>query len=412
MFIQYHQDKQRVPIKVWLKKQAELESGCETQALNLANLPFAFRHIALMPDTHAGYGMPIGGVLAAEAVVIPNAVGVDIGCGMGFIHTNIPVSLLKTVNTASGKLVQQIIGAIMREIPVGFAHHRGPQECAALDRFVAETGNSNFPAELMGEIESGYYQLGTLGGGNHFIELQEDGNGRLGVMLHSGSRNFGLKICNYYNKIAKSLNREWRSPVPAEWDLAFLPVDSEAGQAYIAWMNLALEFARENRQLMMERVKNIICNCVKKYAGFSGIQIDLEVNAHHNYAALERHFDQDVWVHRKGAIRVGEGELGIIPGAMGSSSYIVAGLGNPESFQSCSHGAGRKMGRKEAQRRFRSAEVLQDLKQLNVTLGTPNKGKIADECRWAYKDIDQVLANELDLVRPVMKLKTVAVVKG
>jgi tRNA-splicing ligase RtcB (3'-phosphate/5'-hydroxy nucleic acid ligase) len=158
MFIQYHQDKQRVPIKVWLKKQAELESGCETQALNLANLPFAFRHIALMPDTHAGYGMPIGGVLAAEAVVIPNAVGVDIGCGMGFIHTNIPVSLLKTVNTASGKLVQQIIGAIMREIPVGFAHHRGPQECAALDRFVAETGNSNFPAELMGEIESGYYQ--------------------------------------------------------------------------------------------------------------------------------------------------------------------------------------------------------------------------------------------------------------
>jgi tRNA-splicing ligase RtcB len=162
----------------------------------------------------------------------------------------------------------------------------------------------------------------------------------------------------------------------------------------------------------MERVKNIICNCVKKYAGFSGIQIDLEVNAHHNYAALERHFDQDVWVHRKGAIRVGKGELGIIPGAMGSSSYIVAGLGNPESFQSCSHGAGRKMGRKEAQRRFRSAEVLQDLKQLNVTLGTPNKGKIADECRWAYKDIDQVLANELDLVRPVMKLKTVAVVKG
>jgi tRNA-splicing ligase RtcB len=412
MFIQYHQDKQRVPIKVWLKKQEELESGCETQALNLANLPFVFRHVALMPDAHAGYGMPIGGVLATEAVVIPNAVGVDIGCGMGFIHTNIPVSLLKTVNTASGKLVQQIIGAIMREIPVGFAHHRQPQECASLDRFVAETGNSNFPAELMGEIESGYYQLGTLGGGNHFIELQEDGNGRLGVMLHSGSRNFGLKICNYYNKLAKSLNREWRSPVPVEWDLAFLPVDSEAGQAYIAWMNLALEFARENRQLMMERVKNIICNCVKKYAGFSEIQINLEVNAHHNYAALERHFDQDVWVHRKGAIRVGEGELGIIPGAMGSSSYIVAGLGNPESFQSCSHGAGRKMGRREAQRRFRSAEVLQDLKQLNVTLGTPNKGKIADECRWAYKDIDQVLANERDLIRPVMKLKTVAVVKG
>jgi tRNA-splicing ligase RtcB len=412
MFIQYHQNKQRVPIKVWLKKQEELEPSCEAQALNLANLPFVFRQVALMPDTHAGYGMPIGGVLAAEAVVIPNAVGVDIGCGMGFIHTNIPVSLLKTINTANGKLVQQIIGAIMREIPVGFAHQRQPQECAVLDRFVVASGNANLTGELLREIESGYYQLGTLGGGNHFIELQEDEAGCLGVMLHSGSRNFGYKICNYYNKIAKSLNREWRSPVPAEWDLAYLPVDSEAGQAYITWMNLALEFAGENRQLMLERVKNIICNCVKKYAGFSGIQIDLEVNAHHNYAALEHHFGSDVWVHRKGAIRVREGELGIIPGAMGSFSYIVAGLGNPESFQSCSHGAGRKMGRKEAERRFRSAEVLNDLKELNVTLGTPNKGKIADECRWAYKDIDKVLENERDLVRPVMKLKTVAVIKG
>lgn len=412
MFTQYHQNKQRIPIKVWLKKQEELESSCEAQALNLANLPFAFRHVALMPDTHAGFGMPIGGVLATQEVVVPNAVGVDIGCGMGFIHTNIPVSLLKTVNTANGKLVNQIIGAIMREVPVGFAHQRQPQECATLDNFIPDSFHVKFPEELLREIESGYYQLGTLGGGNHFIELQEDESGHLGVMLHSGSRNFGYKICNYYNKLAKSLSSEWSSQVRAEWDLAFLPVDSEPGQAYIAWMNLALEFAEENRQLMMERVKNIICNCVKKYAGFSGININLEVNAHHNYAALEEHFGKEVWVHRKGAIRVGEGELGIIPGAMGSYSYIVAGLGNPESFQSCSHGAGRKMGRKEAERKFRSAEVLKDLEKMKITLGTPNKGKIADECRLAYKDIDQVIEDERDLVRPVMRLKTVAVVKG
>jgi tRNA-splicing ligase RtcB len=412
MFVQYHQNKQRVPIKVWLKKQEDLEPGCEVQALSLANLPFAFRHVALMPDTHAGYGMPIGGVLAAEDVVVPNAVGVDIGCGMGFIHTNIPVEMIKNVDTASGKMVNQIIGAIMREIPVGFAHHKQPQECVVLDRFSPQSYQIAFPEELLGEIESGYYQIGTLGGGNHFIELQEDEAGLLGIMLHSGSRNFGYKICNYYNKVAKDLNRDWNSQVPQEWDLAFLPVDSDQGQAYIAWMNLALEFAKENRQLMMERVKNIVCNCVKKYAGFSGIKIDLEVNAHHNYAAIERHFGKDVWVHRKGAIRAHEGELGIVPGAMGSYSYIVAGLGNPESFYSCSHGAGRKMGRKEAERKFRSEEVLKDLKQMNVTLGTPGKGKIADECRWAYKDIDQVIEDERDLVKPVMKLKTVAVIKG
>jgi tRNA-splicing ligase RtcB len=412
MFIQYHQNKQKVPIKVWLKKQEDLEEECLIQSLNLANLPFAFKHVALMPDTHTGYGMPIGGVLATEGVIIPNAVGVDIGCGMGFIHTNIPVKLLKTVETPSGTLIKQIIGTIMREIPVGFAHHKEPQNCTALDQFEPKSHDLEFPKELLGEIESGYYQVGTLGSGNHFIELQEDENGFLGLMLHSGSRNFGYKICRYYNQLAKGLNKEWRSAVLPEWDLAFLPVESETGQAYIVWMNLALDFARENRQLMMERVKSIVFNCVKKYAGFSGIDIDMEVNAHHNYAAIEHHFGRNVWIHRKGAIRVQENELGIIPGAMGSYSYIVEGLGNPESFHSCSHGAGRKMGRKEAERRFRSQDVLQDLKQLDVTLGTPAKNKITDECRWAYKDIDQVIENERDLVRPIMKLKTVGVVKA
>jgi tRNA-splicing ligase RtcB len=417
MFIQYHPSQQKIPIKVWLKKPEDLEAKCLTQSLNLANLPFAFKHVALMPDTHAGYGMPIGGVLAADGVIIPNAVGVDIGCGMGFIHTNIPAQLLKTVVTPSGPLVKQIIGTIMREIPVGFNHHKQPQDCATLDQFEPKSYDLDFPRELLGEIESGYYQAGTLGGGNHFIELQEDEAGFLGIMLHSGSRNFGYKICRYYNQLAKCLNRERRSAdgdagVLPEWDLAFLPADSVPGKAYIVWMNLALDFARENRQLMMKRVKNIVFNSVKKYTGFSGIDIDMEVNAHHNYAAIENHFGKDLWLHRKGAIRVREGELGIIPGAMGSYSYIVEGLGNPESFHSCSHGAGRKMGRKEAERCFKSQDVLHDLKQMNVTLGTPAKNKITDECRWAYKDIDQVIENERDLVKPIMKLKTVGVIKA
>ena len=415
MFIQYHQDKQKIPIKVWLRKQEELEAECQRQAVNLANLPFAFQHIALMPDTHAGYGMPIGGVLATENVIVPNAVGVDIGCGMGFIHTNIPVSILRNVNTPNGKLVRQVNGAIMRGVPTGFAHHKQPQECAALDRFEPESFGLPFPQELLGEIDEGYYQVGTLGGGNHFIELQEDEEGHLALMLHSGSRNFGYKICNYYNQLAKTLNREWRSrgmEVSPEWDLAYLPLDTDEGKAYSVWMNLALEFANENRQLMMERIKNIVFNCVKKYAGFSGIEIDMEVNAHHNYAAYEEHFGKQVWVHRKGAIRARAGELGIIPGAMGSYSYIVEGLGNPYSFCSSSHGAGRKMGRKEAERKFRYQDVLRDLETMDITLGTPRKNRISDECRWAYKDIERVIEDERDLVRPIMRLKTVAVVKG
>jgi tRNA-splicing ligase RtcB len=412
MFVLYQQENQRIPVKVWLKEQRDLEPECQGQAMNLANLPFAFRHVALMPDTHTGYGMPIGGVLATQGVIIPNAVGVDIGCGMGFIHTNIPAGILKTVDTPSGKLAQQITVAIMREVPVGFAHHKEAQACAALDLFQPEHLDDQIVAELLEEIDAGYYQVGTLGGGNHFIELQEDEAGHLSIMLHSGSRNFGYKICKYFNQRAKELNREWFSSVLPEWDLAFLPVDSSAGQAYIEWMNLALDFAQENRQLMMERVKSVVFNCVKKYAGFTGIEVDLEVNAHHNYAAIENHFGKNVWVHRKGAIRAREDEWGIIPGAMGSYSFIVKGLGNPESFQSCSHGAGRKMGRKEAERQFRYKDVLKDLEEMEITLGTPDRSKITDECRWAYKEIDQVIANESDLVKPVMKVKTVAVIKA
>lgn len=420
MFVKYDKKTQRVPIKVWLPDMDHVEPGCWEQALHLSNLPFVDRPVALMPDTHQGYGMPIGGVLATHGVIIPNCVGIDIGCGMGMVHTNIPASLLHEVQAPDGSLAQQIVGAIMRTIPVGFAHHKEPQRSEVLDSFQKEHAPSLgrpdhhifYPSELMVEIEEGYYQLATLGSGNHFIELQEDEDGKLGIMLHSGSRNFGLKIARYFNDVAKKLNKRQSSEVPSAWDLAYLPAEAPEGKAYIQWMNLALDFARENRKIMMERTKEIVFDLVERHAGFKGIEVDMEVNAHHNYAALERHGGEDLWVHRKGAIRAQEGEIGIIPGAMGSYSYIVRGRGNPESYYSCSHGAGRKMGRKEATRRFSVQEVMDDFKAGGVVLGKSNKKDVAEEYWKAYKDIDFVIDNERDLVQPIMKLKTVAVVKG
>jgi len=410
MFVLYEKEKQKLPIKIWLENKEQLEIGAYDQAINLSNLPFAYKWVCLMPDVHEGYGMPIGGVIATENVIIPNAVGVDIGCGIIYAHTNIPVSLLRNTKTSSGTLVQNITGQIMRDVPTGFEHHKEPQQCNTSVGllYTFQTHETIFEKD----IANLQYQVGTLGGGNHFIELQEDKEGMLSIMIHSGSRNFGFKIANHFNKIAKELNKKWYSQVLPEWDLAFLPVESKEGEEYIFWMNTALDFAKENRQLMMERVKNIVFNMIKKYTDFKGINILLEVNAHHNYADIENHYNKNVWIHRKGAIRVREGELGIIPGAMGSYSYIVEGLGNHESFFSCSHGAGRIMSRKKASEEISIDKMMNDLKEKDIVLGVARKDNITDESRFAYKDIDQVINNELDLVKPIKRLRTVAVIKG
>jgi tRNA-splicing ligase RtcB len=404
----------RVPIKAWLPSWSNMEEGCLAQASNLARLPFAYKHVAIMPDCHQGYGMPIGGVLAAKGVIIPNAVGVDIGCGMAFKHTNIPANLLRDTQTGSGSLAQLIVGQIMRNVPVGFAHHTTKQASKALDEFAELVAPYLPETPLDDEVDAGYFQIGTLGGGNHFIELQEDEQGFLGVMLHSGSRNFGLKIAKFYNEKAKALNAKWHTSVPPEYDLAFLPVDSDEGQQYITWMKLALDFAAENRAAMLQAVVAIVENAVEKHTDYLVDENTerAEINCHHNYAAIEHHGNEDVWVHRKGAIRARAGEIGIIPGAMGSYSYIVKGLGNPESFFSCSHGAGRRMGRKEATRQFTVQEVMEDFKAQNIVLGKSKKDDATEEYRLAYKDIDAVIANETDLVEPTLRLKTVAVVKG
>ncbi|MBP7185583.1 MAG: RtcB family protein [Ruminococcus sp.] len=409
MFVHYNEN--MLPIKIWQTDAEAVGAKCIEQAEHLAKLPFAHKWIALMPDTHAGKGMPIGGVIACKNVVIPNAVGVDIGCGMAYVQTDIPVEVLRETITGSGNLVHTICGDILRNIPTGFSHFKTPQPSEVLDRAKAEMGRYEADSELIPQIEEGSYQAGTLGGGNHFIELQQDDNGMCGIMLHSGSRHFGNIVGQYFNKIAHELNDKWFSQVPSEWNLPFLPVDTDEGKRYLAWMQLCMDFAYENRAIMLQKVKEIFTKHVKRHAGIDPVFTD-EINCHHNYAALENHFGEDVWVHRKGAISARDGEMGIIPGAMGSYSYIVRGKGNPESFMSSSHGAGRAYSRTAAMDKFSVESVIVDLKKQNVVLAKNKKTDVAEESRFAYKDINEVMANQTDLTEPVKRLFTVGVIKG
>jgi tRNA-splicing ligase RtcB len=376
----------RVPIKLW----CEPEEGALAQLENLSNLPFAFHHVALMPDGHEGYGMPIGGILATEGVIVPNAVGVDIGCGMIARKLNIKREEIEP-------LLPTIISKAKIEIPVGFAKRPNPIHWAS--DFLSEIYSLPVASE---EYKNSTYQVGTLGGGNHFIEVQVDTEDNVWLMIHSGSRNFGKKICVYYNKKAQEFNKKYYSQVPSNWDLAFLPIDSKEGQQYWNEMQIALQFAAINRHSMMETLTEIIAREIDN-AG-----VTFEVNAHHNYCALENHFGKNVYIHRKGAIRAREGELGIIPGSMGTPSYIVKGLGNKDSFMSASHGAGRVMSRRKANE-FITEEMAKEAMQ--GILHDDFKGQY-DECPQAYKNIEEVINNELDLIEPIVKLRPLGVMKG
>ena len=377
---------EKKPIKLWLD---DIEEGALDQAKNLANLPFIFKHISIMPDSHQGYGMPIGGVMATEGVVVPNAVGVDIGCGMCAVKT-----ILTEIDTDT---LKTIMGKIRQAIPVGFKRYSYPQEgmidlpdgCEIAER---EYGNA-------------HTSLGTLGGGNHFIEIQKGSDGYIWIMIHSGSRNLGKQVADHYNKIAIFLNKKWHSNVPKEWQLAFLPVDSDVGQEYMREMQFCVDFAFANRKLMIERIQDIFSSeC--QLPNFGDI-----INIAHNYAAIENHFGKNVIVHRKGATKAHEGQLGIIPGSQGTASYIVRGRGNKDSFQSCSHGAGRRMGRKQAQRELDLTEEIKRLDSLGVIHAIRGK-KDLDEAAGAYKDIDTVMANQADLVDIEVGLRPLAVIKG
>lgn len=382
---------EKLPIKLWLD---DIDPGALEQARNLANFPFLFRHVAVMPDAHQGYGMPIGGVMATSEVVIPNAVGVDIGCGMCAVRTSL--------TTISTEQLKQVLGQIRRTVPLGFEHHKKKQDPRLMPK--ADGLPEDLPV-VAREYQAALTQLGTLGGGNHFIEIQKGDDGRIWLMIHSGSRNLGFKVANYYNHLAMELNRQSGSNIPTNWQLAFLPVSSAAGQAYLREMRYCVEFALANRRMMMERVKDALL------AVAAPVFFEPMINIAHNYAAMEWHFDNHVLVHRKGATSARAGEIGIIPGSQGSPSYIVKGKGNPESFESCSHGAGRKMGRKQAQRQLdleREKKRLDDQGIIHAVRSTRD----LDEAPGAYKEIDKVIDNQLDLVEVLVSLRPLAVIKG
>jgi tRNA-splicing ligase RtcB len=379
------------PIKLWLDN---IEQGALEQAKNIANLPFTFRHVALMPDAHQGFGMPIGGVLATKDVIIPNAVGVDIGCGMCAVKTSL--------DSVPPKLLKKLMTAIRQQIPFGFKHHKKEQD----HKLMPDTSNVISGGIVEQEYRSALTQIGTLGGGNHFIEIQQGSEGHIWIMIHSGSRNIGLKVASHYNRLAKKLNEKWKSKVPPNWQLAFLPDDVNEAKNYFSEMQYCIDFAYANRKLMMDRIKDIF----NDEFGSSFLELEF-VNIAHNYAQEEDHFGEKVIVHRKGATSAREGETGIIPGSQGTKSYIVKGKGNQESFTSCSHGAGRKMGRKEAQR---SLDLEQEKKQLDKQgiIHAIRNTRDLDEAPGAYKNIDIVMENQKDLVEVQVELAPLAVMKG
>lgn len=377
------------PIKMWLDT---IEDSALEQAKNLANLPFIHKHVALMPDAHQGYGMPIGGVIATKRVVIPNAVGVDIGCGMCAVKTSI--------EDIDSDTLKKLMSFIRKKIPLGKNWHKQPQDSELMPKV------DQLPTVVSRQYNRALYQLGTLGGGNHFIEIQYGSDHCIWIMIHSGSRNIGLKVANHYNELAKNLNEKWHSKIPKSWDLAFLPIETPEAKEYMEEMNYCVAFALANRNLMMERIKE----CFRSVLGHK-ITFDTPINIAHNYACWEHHFNENVLVHRKGATCAKKGKLGIIPGSQGTQSYITEGLGNPDSFDSCSHGAGRVLGRKQA---IRSLDLAQEIEQLNkkgIIHSVRNQNDL-DEAPSAYKDIEQVMANQTDLVKIKVALEPLAVIKG
>ena len=383
----------RLPIKLWLN---EIEDGAMKQAVNLANLPFAFKHIVIMPDCHQGYGMPIGGVLATKGVVIPNAVGVDIGCGMSAVQTS-----LNDINISR---LRTIIYGIRDLVPLGFKHHK-----KARDPEHMPEGKSMKIDDLpivSREYNSALYQLGTLGGGNHFIEIQKGSDGFIWLMVHSGSRNIGKQVADHYNKLAMNLNDKWGKSEYRKWQLAYLPENSDEGIIYWNEMRFCIDFAFANRQLMIDNIISVFRNEFGEKIKFAPL-----INIAHNYASREKHFGEQVIVHRKGATQAKKGQTGIIPGSQGTNSYIVRGKGNRDSFESCSHGAGRVMGRKQAQRSLDLSKEIKDLDKKNILHSIQSK-KDLDEAPSAYKDIKEVMRNQSDLVEIIVELKPMAVIKG
>jgi tRNA-splicing ligase RtcB len=388
----------RLPILSWA---TDADAATLAQARNLADLEVARHHVALMPDAHVGFGMPIGGVLLTEGAVVPYAIGVDIGCGVQVARTN----LVWEVGFGPEKL-RKVLRQVQRDVPTGFTSHKRP--VMPSDRLLEVIGTDLPGRESLpaGIFEGALNQVGTLGGGNHFLEVQRDPDtNQVYFMLHSGSRSLGKKLCDLHAKVALAWCRAAGHDLPDK-DLAWLPMDSEEGTAYWEAMTFALRWAEINRRVMMDTVESAF----RKHASIH--TFERLVDVHHNYAAREDHFGIGGIVHRKGAVRAGAGDVVLIPGSMGSASYIGEGLGAADSFETCQHGAGRVLGRNAAKRLKSPEQVREEMAAWGIEFVSNEPRSSAEEAAFAYKDIELVMAASADLVRPVRRLVPLGVVKG
>ncbi|MBA2591063.1 MAG: RtcB family protein [Gammaproteobacteria bacterium] len=388
----------RVPVKVYTD---EIEGSARQQLLNVATLPFVHHHVAAMPDVHTGIGATVGSVIATHRAIIPAAVGVDIGCGM------MAARLSLTADALDEKRLRLVFHQIGRDVPVGRGQHR-EERAAGHEARPFEAGLARIlekhpgVQKACGKSTNWALQMGTLGGGNHFIELCLDDDGRVWVMLHSGSRGIGNAIGTYFIDLARRDMERWFIQLP-DRDLAYLPEGSEHFEDYIEALGWAQAYAARNRETMLR----LILAALRRH--LPPFEVTSEaVNCHHNYVEREHHFGANVWVTRKGAIRARAGDLGIIPGSMGTKSYIVRGKGSEDSFQSCAHGAGRRMSRGAAMKSFTREDLA---RQTEGVVCRKDEGVI-DEIPGAYKDIDTVMENQWDLVEVVHTLKQVVCVKG
>ena len=393
--------KKGVPVKVYTQ---DIAQEAIQQLRNMAQLEFVHSHIAVMPDVHVGKGATVGSVIPTKSAIIPAAVGVDIGCGMNAVRTSLTASDLPDS-------LRAVRSAIEKQVPVGFnMHNQITAKASTLDplgkRLKPITDKHPGLLKMLKGFERTWAkQLGTLGGGNHFIEICLDENNDVWVMLHSGSRGIGNCIGRYSINLAKKEHQSRFGHVPDK-DLSYFAEGSSSFDDYVEAVQWAQDYAVQNRKEMMRLVLSAMQS---KQAGLPHFTLTKEaINCHHNYVEEETHFGENVYVTRKGAISAYEGELGIIPGSMGAKSFIVRGLGNEESFCSCSHGAGRKMSRTKASKTF----TVDELKAQTAGVECKKDKSVLDEIPGAYKDIDEVMDNQKDLVEVVHTLKQVLCVKG
>lgn len=396
------------PIKAWVRG-VQLEDKARAQLLNASFLPFIHKHIAVMPDVHWGIGATVGSVIPTRGAIVPAAVGVDLGCGMCAVRTTLRAEHLPDSLAAMRSAIEAVV-------PHGRTNDGKPGDAGAWKTppIAVETCWSEMAERWRGfvakypKLERGatVTQLGTLGTGNHFIEVCLDETGAVWVMLHSGSRGVGNRIGSLFIHAAKDYLGERLGALPDK-DLAWLDEGTELFDDYVGAVGWAQEYAAMNRRIMLAHTLIAVAKTLGRDSIRSGGD-DVAVNCHHNYIAKERHFDADVWVTRKGAVRAGLGELGLIPGSMGTKSYVVRGLGNPESFESCSHGAGRVMSRGEAKKRI----TLEDHARATEGVECRKDADVLDESPAAYKSIDAVMAAQDDLVEVVHTLKAILCVKG